>query len=458
MRYTPFNKEFTDFSTSDLGVLREISEGWYVEYKSQEPSTRDLAKSLSSFANQYGGWLFIGVAENPESHTAESFPGIKNDELAQVLESIRNAAKDITRPQLDYLYRALEGPNEAIGLNSERSVVAVHVAEGSNTPYIHNDGRIYIRIGDSSSPIPMTDKATFDRLYRRGEDRRTYLKTLIERSPILSKGEEDNSFIHLSILSDPYQSLGHRYQGAHADFSAAISTDLMPFDNIYTAPDGFIARQIGTNNRYNRVFTWEFSRNCNSFVTIPIPTMQLQEPGAITHESSLQSAWEPYSIGAEFVSALVSKGLEASRVLNLNILLLVLGGIVDRHRTIVGQAKVRGPLYIKARIENVWRTVPFIDLKQYMAHVEKFDFPVVQDSDLMVPVGTLLETFVVSSEDDRMPTESEGIQWDGAFEIWARILEALGIPLDLPPRNAKNLFDVSVRESEIHHGRASRMP
>ena len=63
MRFTPFDKAFDDISVGDLDGLMEVGEGWYVEYKSQLPNTRVLAKSLSSFANQYGGWLFLGVAE-----------------------------------------------------------------------------------------------------------------------------------------------------------------------------------------------------------------------------------------------------------------------------------------------------------------------------------------------------------------------------------------------------------
>ena len=168
LRYTPFNKEYDELSTGDLESLREVREGWYVEYKSQLPSTRDLAKSLSSFANQYGGWLLLGVDETPDSLTAGTFPGIENEKLSELLESLRNAAKDIVRPQVDYQHRVLEGPVDRMGLSSNRSVVVVRVPEGSNTPYIHNDGRIYIRIDDSSSPIPATDKATFDLLYRRG--------------------------------------------------------------------------------------------------------------------------------------------------------------------------------------------------------------------------------------------------------------------------------------------------
>ena len=456
MRYTPFNKETNhnnDFSVSDLEALREVAEGWYVEYKSQLPITRDLAKSLSSFANQYGGWLFIGVEENPDTRTARSFPGIENGRIPEVLESLRNAAKDLVRPQVAYLDRTLEGPLDTLGLKADRSVVVVNVPEGSNTPYIHNDGKIYIRIGDSSSPTPATDKATFDLLYRRGEDRRSFLKALIERSPEVSEEEEDNSFIHLSILSDPYETLGHRYQGSYSDFSTAMKNTPFPFDNIYTTANGFIARQVRTNNRYNRVLTWEFSRNCNSFVTIPISTLPLPKLNTRYFSDNWENPWEPYSIGAEFTSDLISKELQDCRILNLNILLSLLGVIVARHRTIVGQANVKGPFYVKARIDNVWRAIPFIDLREYMAHIGMFDFPVVQDSDLMVPTGTSLDTFVLSPELDTIPDESEKIQYDGPLEIWVQIMQALGIPGELLAQNARSLLSASIRETEMHRSR-----
>ena len=452
MRYTPFDKEIDELSTADLESLTEVREGWYVEYKSQLPTTRDLAKSLSSFANQYGGWLFLGVDETPDSLTAGSFPGIENEKLPEVLESLRNAAKDIVRPQVAYRHRTLEGPVETMGLSSNRSVVVVRVPEGANTPYIHNDGRIYIRIGDSSSPIPAKDKATFDLLYRRGEDRRSYLKALIERSPEVSSLEENNSYLHLIILSDPYQTLGHRYQGTYSEFCATMSGVSMPFDNIYTAPDGFIARQVAMNDRYNRLLTWEFSRNCNSFVTIPIPTLPLQNSDSVL-TNDVEAGWEPYSIGVEFRSSLVSKGLENCRILNLNLLVSLVGAIVSRHRRIAGQAKVRGPFYIKARIANVWRAIPFIDLSEYMTHVEEFDFPVVQASDLMVPTGTSLETFVVSPEMESVPSEAEQISCEGAIGTWLEIMQALGIPGELLAKNAKGLISISIRESDMHRAR-----
>ena len=140
--------------------------------------------------------------------------------------------------------------------------------------------------------------------------------------------------------------------------------------------------------------------------------------------------------------------------LGLNLLLSLVGAIVSRHRRIVGQANVRGPFYIKARIENVWRAIPFVDIDEYMAHVKRFDFPVVQASDLMVPTGTSLETFVVSPELESVPAESEKITYVGPIEMWLEIMQALGIPGELIAQNAKSLLSASVRESEMQRARS----
>ena len=256
MRYTPFAKDINDVDPSELESLREVHEGWYVEYKSQLVNPKSLAKSLASFANQFGGWLFLGIGENKQTGTAGTFPGISNEELPQALESLRNAAKDIIRPVVEYRERTFPGPIESIGLDSNRSLLAIYIPEGPNTPYVTNDGRIYIRIGDSSSPDHAKDRATFDLLFRRGEDKRQLLKLLTDRTPELSEIEREHSFLHLSILSDPYATLGHRYTASFSDFSEMMKKGFLPFDNVYATLDGFVARQVERNDRNLRLFTW----------------------------------------------------------------------------------------------------------------------------------------------------------------------------------------------------------
>ena len=190
MLYRPFADDLQEVPPEDLIRLKDVHEGWYAEYKGALIANRELAKSLSSFANQYGGWLFLGVKEDSKENVASSFPGIPKAQVQDALDSIRNSAKDLLNPPVFYNVREFEGPIDAIGLPVGRSIVVVQIPEGSNSPYIHNDGRIYRRVGDSSQPTPVTDRSTFDLLTRRGEEARSRLEERVLWTPVTSKGEE----------------------------------------------------------------------------------------------------------------------------------------------------------------------------------------------------------------------------------------------------------------------------
>ena len=63
-QYSPFDKRIADLQPNDRAVLKSVSEGWYVDYKSRLIDARAMAKALSAIPNTYGGWLFIGVGEH----------------------------------------------------------------------------------------------------------------------------------------------------------------------------------------------------------------------------------------------------------------------------------------------------------------------------------------------------------------------------------------------------------
>ena len=442
MLYRPFADHFDEVTPppEDLTRLTDVHEGWYVDYKQELIGNRELAKSLSSFANQYGGWLFLGIQEDRTTHVAGSFPGIPNEQVQRSLDSLRNAAKDLLRPSPFYNVRVFQGPIDAIGLKEGSAVIVVHVPEGPDSPYVHNDGRIYMRVGDSSQPKYVTDRATFDLLARRGQEARSKLEDRVMWSPVTSQGEENQPFIHLSILSDPYEVMGHWYGGGFEGFAEAMRGIGLPFDNIFSSHNGFVARQIGRNGANRRVLTWHFSRHCHSFVTIPIPTMSLDLENPI---------WNEYSIGNRFVEGLVDTDLTYGRVLDLNVTIDLIGHVMRRHRILADKADIRGPFFLKACIENVWRTIPFIDHSKYLEHIKDFGYPLVQETDMVVPDGTSLDTFVVSPEIESPPQEGDFVSAEGPIEIAMRIFDALGIPMVVLARSIEELHSAGGRSQNI---------
>ena len=424
-RYTPFEKPLAEILPDELATLRRVSEGWYVEYKSKITSNRVLAKSLSAFANQHGGWLILGVVDDREENVAKEFPGIENSEVPSYLENLRNSSKDLLRPPVYYDSRVFEGPIDSISLPSDRSVIVIRIPAGPDTPYVHNDGRIYRRVGDSSDPEPVIDQTTINLLAQRGEEARSRLSERVLQKPAVSQGEENQPFVHLTITSDPYEFMGHRYRGGFSEFSVIMKEGMLPFDNIFPAADGYVARQTMNNDKYSRVLTWEFSRHCHSFITIPIQVMP---------HDAFAPAWRTYETSREFVEVTGNSDLKFARILDLNQVFVLLIGALIKHRQLAKHANVTGPYYVKAVLQNVWRTIPFIDIDAFIGHLEEFGIPLVQYHEVLAPMGTSLDTFVVIEEREPMDngsleaeeirpyiSESIGIGW--------HILAALGIPI-----------------------------
>ena len=350
MQYRPFDEHLGEVIPSNLARLKDIHEGWYVEYKRELIALSDLAKSMSSFANQYGGWLFIGVEQGRETNVAAGFPGVPDDGLQHALESIRNAAADYLQPPVFYDTRVISGPVQEIGLETGRSIIIIEIPQGPNSPYIHNNGRIYRRIGDSSKPERVTDRATFDLLAQRGQEARSRLEELVLWIPETSKGEEDQPYIHISVMSDPYEVMGHWYEGEFEDFCSTMKGGALPFDNIFSMSNGYVARQVNKTNPHRRGFTWHFSRPCHSFVTLPISHSRVDASNPV---------WMGYRFGGNFIAKLQQADIAYVRILDLNQVVLALEAIMRRHRTLAGRANVTGPFYLKAHIENVWRAYTF---------------------------------------------------------------------------------------------------
>ena len=75
MSFNPFNKNIHELEYGDLDVLidNEVSEGWTLEYKQEIVKSKDIAKSIASFANSEGGWYIVGIKEKENTSTAEKY-------------------------------------------------------------------------------------------------------------------------------------------------------------------------------------------------------------------------------------------------------------------------------------------------------------------------------------------------------------------------------------------------
>lgn len=149
---------------SHLTQLKEIDEGYKIEYKStfDDSVKKKIPAIITSFANSEGGWLIIGVDDN--SHNLKCIPKVRSD----YSQTISQLLKERTSPIPSFDSRFLVNPT-----NKREGVLIVLVHEGRFPPYISN-GTVYIRNGSSKEPIK-TERATLDYLYQKS---RKYEKSL----------------------------------------------------------------------------------------------------------------------------------------------------------------------------------------------------------------------------------------------------------------------------------------
>jgi len=150
MPYNPFDTPIGEALTaSDLQMLisRSVSEGYYVEYKSQMVAKDKIAKSIASFANTYGGWYFIGIEADKLQNIVTNISGFDLSTCPDPIATVREVVKSHITPIPVFF-------PQVITLTADLLVLVVYIPGEQDTPFITKDGRIYRRVADSSDPVP----------------------------------------------------------------------------------------------------------------------------------------------------------------------------------------------------------------------------------------------------------------------------------------------------------------
>lgn len=139
----------------DLKQLEEIEEGYSVEYKSTwDKAVKDkLQKTVTSFANASGGWLFIGVNNDG---VYSGITRTRSDFDQTIAQIVRHHVTPLPR----FETRFIEDRDSGLG------VLVVEVFEGFEPPYIA-DGSIFVRVGSSSEKYIKADSSVLIHLYRK---------------------------------------------------------------------------------------------------------------------------------------------------------------------------------------------------------------------------------------------------------------------------------------------------
>ena len=138
--------------------IKEIlnqSEGRRLEFKAELPEHSDLAKTIVAFANDAGGDLYIGVADDPREVV-----GLDEDKLVTIEEKISNIIFDRCYPAILPEIKFISEEN--------KHLIQVTVFRGSTPPYyLKEKGKLqgtFIRVGSTNR---LADEAIISELERR---------------------------------------------------------------------------------------------------------------------------------------------------------------------------------------------------------------------------------------------------------------------------------------------------
>jgi hypothetical protein len=436
----PFGKPFSEITTTLLETLLGVEEGWYFEFKREIPDPKSIAKSVSAFANQYGGWLLYGAIEKPgQSRVLGSIPGIATVDADRALDRIRDASIAHISPTLYFETCRLDGPMDAVGLASDRSLIVVRVPQGLSAPYVHSTGVVYRRAADSSNPVAERDRYALDELWRRSDRARDLLTERLSRTPTLSEAESDAPFCHIFFAPDAADEVDRWQELTFDRFRSVLQARdtegfSIPFDNFFASSEGWVARLVTDNNPSLRLLTWEQSLDGWAFVSLPL---SLPSPMGVSQ----------YHLVHKFAE--LTRTVPYKRILDLNVVCLALITIVAVYRRLRALIQGQARTVCKLRFENIWHIIPFLDWNAYLSFIETNGPPIVQYSTVWAPPRKSFDTMERLNLDDMDVEQPETLheianQILHAIPILVEVLHTFGIPANILIEGELSNFMVAV--------------
>ncbi|MDZ4541637.1 ATP-binding protein [Bacillus cereus] len=385
--YSPFTDKHGDPKTifeiefSDLKQLQDkgIEEGPYIEFKREFSNSikNKLPNFITSFANERGGWFFIGIDEDNME--------ISCIERQEYELTINNVLKSNTSPVPHIITRFLspaDDPN--IG------VFVIFIPEGDNPPYI-SKGKIYRRVGSGSSPITeIDDRYYLDRLYDKSEINKKKIKDFCKNEISISNTSFSNMGFHndrgmcsiyliprfsFNLLenfesddalteSEKFINLAINTSKTLQDYPLSEDADggsislSMPFEKASFSHNSIIFRNSKTLDYYQNAIAWEQFFDGSAKFHIPIPYLESKEciANILTHPTDYKDdkVFDDFRFinGPSFIGLLIGcLSVYSKSVRNLN--------------------PTNNELIIALELDNVQRDVLFFDTPYFYEKLVK---------------------------------------------------------------------------------------
>ncbi|WP_233901234.1 helix-turn-helix domain-containing protein [Tenacibaculum piscium] len=457
MNYNPFNKkDVSELSIEDIKTLieNEIGEGWYIEYKREVPKLKGgkldnikIAKSISSFANTKGGWIFWGI-DSDDKNKPTTINGFDISTYRNFEDQISQIINANISPKPYYHFKK-------INLENGNIILVIKVDESPTPPYITSQGIIYQRENNESKPIKdryiiekLNEKtnnyfeaierfSTFDLQETKGQSEwnQTYLELYLFPTPF------DNFTFKEFYTSEFFKKVSLRfYQNVDINKADSIIPLNLGFNSIYSSEGSLIIRPLKEENLIYKSTTVELFENGNLKFLIPLYEFDSRNiPERFENSDTLNYLLDKYSPNetveqtsfntfgmppinkdlppitrrkeTDFVNHI--KFIDGMELI-LNILI-----IVSKYKAVLddNEFDFETKIGFRAKITDCWRKFVFFDNDDYLEKLKIYNIPLSPKSEIEIPDFKNGNAY------------STKISEEGAyFKIAKFILEGIGLP------------------------------
>lgn len=449
LKFNPFSVAFDEVQEEHLNELisNSIAEGWFIEFKSNFTDSEKLAKSISSFANSQGGWYFIGIQSNSKNNIAENISGLEIKKDENLIDRINNQLTGNISPKPYFDIKIVE-------LHSKKCVIIVRVEEGIEPPYVTGSGKIYQRENNSSNPI--SDRYVLEKLYEKSAFNNNKVErfTRIDYAETKGQGESDQAYLEMYLFPTPFDSFVFKdffessffkavsipfFQGLNLSFQdkdIELNSNIgIGFNSIYTSYDSLVIRPIIDDEIIYKGTTIELFRNGNMKVLISLYRFKLYSaPNYYSDSNFLKYLLTRFDLNNDNFSEqhtdiqdILFNQSNSSRdrsnfsnhfnLIDGHELILILAFIVIAYQKIIEENGYQSAqLGFRARFDNCWRNLIFLENEEYLEEVKKYNIPTPPKSDIEIPK-------FIDGKYFKFPNEKFLF-----LQIFQHLLEGIGMP------------------------------
>lgn len=391
MPYNPFDKPIgTKLTPDDLQLLitRSVSEGYFVEYKSQMLTNEKIAKSIAALANTYGGWYFVGVDADRTHNVATNISGFSLAACADPIATVRDISKSRISPTPIFYPQVVNITNNLV-------VLVIYVPEEQDTPFITSDGKIYRRVADSSDPMPEKDRYAVDRLYDRQRQHAKQFERFFHNSPTRYSNDQ---LAWLTLVLSPYPSgLIDRYSVLYPENveqlflhsqqpidlyigEQLIGNTILSFTSVQPTNDSLILRQVVPTHVAFYSLTLELFVDGSAKIEIPIPLVDL-----LSTSNELEN-FKSVHVKEALQQFIDAQSAHLINFFNIGQLWKAMYSLLSFYLNwLESDISLIPEIKFAFRLRNVRRCVPLIDMDEWGTHVKRFGLPVLFTDTVNVP-------------------------------------------------------------------------